>query len=320
MPPITPVIIQEPMLSALATAAARDMLPILAWPRLAPEVSISSQEFKYPLWPKELLVPDEKLVGTGERPLYGKPQFVNITNVLVSAIAKEISFGFRREQKREIERGLQAGLPSILEADGMAAVRNCIYDIEKKVYAVIQGSANTTTVLAGSKWDDYLSATSDPIGDVKTAAALIYADTGVPQRDLTGCCNQACFLALSQHPQILQHFQGAVVSTDLTPEQIARALRIKDLVVIEMASITAANILAATWGNKFGLTYANTAAVGDKIMAVPTAMRVAKYQDLQIVSAPLEPLSDTIESKAMIFMAVLTHNADMTAIIETPLT
>lgn len=117
--------------------------------------------------------------------------------------------------------------------------------------------ATYTEALAGAdRWDD---ASSSPVTKVQAWGTLIRRQIGQPLRNLSLLVGAEPFDALARHPELLEQFKYTVTgSAMLNAEQVAQALRVKEVIVgdavYETAKEGAASSKADIWG-KFALLY-----------------------------------------------------------------
>lgn len=312
--------INNKTIEAFATASAADNEAFLIGSDVVAVSQVNEISGTYELFGISATMPHNIVTTRG---LHAEPNIVNIGSTLVDYTLEEQSLKVNRERVREIERAVKAGNINPLLGDAARATAILQYRMEADIFGLWTNAAVTNTVTvaaAADKWDNYNSVDSDPAADVATAAALIKASSNVPQSQLEASCTEECKKVLQDHPKIQNFFLGAVTAEDLTPDQIARALKIKKLHVSNSGVLDSSDTRSNVHPNAFNLSYKNDQVVGNGLTAIPTFARYIQLKNIVVTSRPHDPVTDLDVRKVGLFGGAVIQNAGMAARIITPLT
>lgn len=311
--------INNTTIAAFATAAALDNSKKLIGDKAVAISTVGQETGSFELFGITAVLPHDIVTTRG---LHAEPNSLSVGSSLVDFTLVEESIKIARERTREIIKATKGGNINPLLGDSQKAIQTIQHRKEADIIGLWTDSSvtnNTTISEAADKWDNLLSADSDPEADVATVAVQILADSNAESEDLTGTCTPACFRALQRHPKLQRYFQGAITSQRLTAEQVASALKIKEVIVSAGGVLSSANVRGNIHPNAFNLSYKNDAVIGNGLTAVPTFARYIQMKAITVTSRPHDPITDLDERKIMLFGGAVIQNAGMAGRVITPL-
>ncbi len=124
--------------------------------------------------------------------------------------------------------------------------------------AMVSGNISNNSALgAATQWNNYTSATSDPIGDIQSARNTVRSASGKLANTLA--IGYDVFSALLDHPDFIDRFKSGLADKDAIAQAMARILGLRD-VLVSHAQYNAgeeneANSLTDIWTDKAVIAY-----------------------------------------------------------------
>ena len=203
----------DPLLSDFSTGwEAKELIG----ERLAPITRTTQLNGRYMVFDRSdwLIFPDERSMGTVANEIQGAKWSTDTFNVHEHSLQAPV-FDEEREQLGKAENfpvdyTLETAATELTTRSLLLGHEKAVADMFR--LAANYPGANTATLLTADQWDNYGSASSDPVADIEAALRQVYVSSGRAANTLV--IPWLVWSYLRNHPKIVDRFQNFRLTAD----------------------------------------------------------------------------------------------------------